>query len=363
MGKTWTRCRTGSGPAEGASSSRSWCRRGSMRHGLRDVRRAPANDFETWIYAAAITARAGGRSTATSGRGGADAARGPEEPRRAVPRHRDRDLRDARPRRSWMRMKGNMPTVRVDEMVIHPRDNALVVGTHGRAIWILDNLVAVQEMAAAQRVADRAALFSAAADGDVPPAGARPQLRVLGRPDVLRREPAAGGGDLVVQQEGRRRACAPDHRRTGREVREISGPVLATRTRPASRRRAGTCASRPCRLPAGGGGDRAADGRGAARRRPRAAGTRRARSAPGAAAAGAAAAAVRLRRRNAGTVRPPRAPTTSRSSSTARPSTPSRCACRRSGGRADAGRAQAHVRHGDGAARAAGPHDRAQRQR
>ena len=39
---------------------------------------------------------------------------------------------------SWMRMKGNMPTVRVDEMVIHPRDNALVVGTHGRAIWVLD---------------------------------------------------------------------------------------------------------------------------------------------------------------------------------------------------------------------------------
>ncbi|HEY0874745.1 MAG TPA: hypothetical protein VGD94_14830 [Vicinamibacterales bacterium] len=61
---------------------------------------------------------------------------------------------------SWMRMKGNMPTVRVDEMVIHPRDNALVVGTHGRAIWVLDNLAPVQEMAAAQRSLTDATLFS-----------------------------------------------------------------------------------------------------------------------------------------------------------------------------------------------------------
>jgi photosystem II stability/assembly factor-like uncharacterized protein len=63
---------------------------------------------------------------------------------------------------SWMRMKGNMPTVRVDEMVIHPRDNALVVGTHGRAVWVLDNLAPVQEMAAAQKAMTDATLFSPA---------------------------------------------------------------------------------------------------------------------------------------------------------------------------------------------------------
>ena len=61
---------------------------------------------------------------------------------------------------SWTRMKGNMPTVRVDEMVIHPRDNALVVGTHGRALWVLDNLAPVQEMAAAQKAMTEATLFS-----------------------------------------------------------------------------------------------------------------------------------------------------------------------------------------------------------
>jgi photosystem II stability/assembly factor-like uncharacterized protein len=61
---------------------------------------------------------------------------------------------------SWMRLKGNMPTVRVDEMVIHPRDNALVVGTHGRALWVLDNVAPVQEMAAAQKSMTDATLFS-----------------------------------------------------------------------------------------------------------------------------------------------------------------------------------------------------------
>jgi hypothetical protein len=37
----------------------------------------------------------------------------------------------------------------VDELTIHPRDNALIVATHGRALWILDHLEPIQEYAAA----------------------------------------------------------------------------------------------------------------------------------------------------------------------------------------------------------------------
>ena len=40
--------------------------------------------------------------------------------------------------------------MRVDEIMIHPRDNALIVGTHGRALWMLDHLEPIQEFAAAQ---------------------------------------------------------------------------------------------------------------------------------------------------------------------------------------------------------------------
>lgn len=52
---------------------------------------------------------------------------------------------------SWQRLKANFPTVRVDELTIHPRDNALLVATHGRALWILDHLEPIQEFAAAQK--------------------------------------------------------------------------------------------------------------------------------------------------------------------------------------------------------------------
>ena len=63
--------------------------------------------------------------------------------------------------KSWRRLRGrNFPTVRVDEMVIHPRDNALVVGTHGRALWVLDHLEPIQEYAAAQAASADARLFS-----------------------------------------------------------------------------------------------------------------------------------------------------------------------------------------------------------
>jgi photosystem II stability/assembly factor-like uncharacterized protein len=64
--------------------------------------------------------------------------------------------------KSWRRLKGrNFPTVRVDEIAIHPRENALLVGTHGRALWILDHLEPIQEYAAAQAAAGAdAKLFS-----------------------------------------------------------------------------------------------------------------------------------------------------------------------------------------------------------
>jgi photosystem II stability/assembly factor-like uncharacterized protein len=61
--------------------------------------------------------------------------------------------------RSWRRLKANLPTVRIDELTIHPRDNALIVATHGRALWILDHLEPIQEFAAAQSAAT-AKLFS-----------------------------------------------------------------------------------------------------------------------------------------------------------------------------------------------------------
>ena len=40
--------------------------------------------------------------------------------------------------RSWARMRSGIPTIPVHDLVIHPRDNDLVVGTHGRGVFIGD---------------------------------------------------------------------------------------------------------------------------------------------------------------------------------------------------------------------------------
>jgi photosystem II stability/assembly factor-like uncharacterized protein len=45
---------------------------------------------------------------------------------------------------SWSRFMNNLPPVAVHDLVIHPRDNALVAGTHGRSIWIVDDLSPLQ---------------------------------------------------------------------------------------------------------------------------------------------------------------------------------------------------------------------------
>lgn len=40
----------------------------------------------------------------------------------------------------WARFTGTFPTVPVDDLVIHPRDNDLIVGTHGRSLYVLDDI-------------------------------------------------------------------------------------------------------------------------------------------------------------------------------------------------------------------------------
>jgi Sortilin, neurotensin receptor 3, len=54
----------------------------------------------------------------------------------------------------WSRLKGNLPMVRVDDIQIHPRDNDLVFATHGRSIWILDNISALEKMSDAVMSSD-----------------------------------------------------------------------------------------------------------------------------------------------------------------------------------------------------------------
>jgi hypothetical protein len=48
----------------------------------------------------------------------------------------------------WVAVRGDMPTMAFNDLVIHPRDNDLVLGTHSRGVWILDNINMLQELTA-----------------------------------------------------------------------------------------------------------------------------------------------------------------------------------------------------------------------
>ena len=45
----------------------------------------------------------------------------------------------------WIKVTSNLPTTLYDDMLIHPRDKDLVIGTHGRSFWILDDIAPLAE--------------------------------------------------------------------------------------------------------------------------------------------------------------------------------------------------------------------------
>lgn len=60
----------------------------------------------------------------------------------------------------WARFKENLPQVAVHDMVIHPREHDLVLATHGRGIYIIDDLTPLRALTA-DIMAQKAALLPA----------------------------------------------------------------------------------------------------------------------------------------------------------------------------------------------------------
>jgi photosystem II stability/assembly factor-like uncharacterized protein len=128
--------------------------------------------------------------------------------------------------RHWARYKGgDLPSVAVRDLVIHPRDHDLVIGTHGRGIWIVDDITPLRALTPAT-LATSVAFLS-------------------GRPTV-QRVPAYGGwangdaafvgpnppGDAVITYYQRRRHIFGDLKI---EMLDPSGKVVGTV--PSSKRR------------------------------------------------------------------------------------------------------------------------------
>jgi photosystem II stability/assembly factor-like uncharacterized protein len=57
--------------------------------------------------------------------------------------------------RQWAQYKGgNLPSVAVRDLTIHPRDHDLVIATHGRGIWIVDDITPLRALSPETRAMD-----------------------------------------------------------------------------------------------------------------------------------------------------------------------------------------------------------------
>lgn len=64
----------------------------------------------------------------------------------------------------WTKLNQNMPTVAFHDLYIHPRENDLIAGTHGRGIWIMDDITPLQQ-ATDKALAEDAFLIDSARPG------------------------------------------------------------------------------------------------------------------------------------------------------------------------------------------------------
>ena len=59
---------------------------------------------------------------------------------------------------SWQKFMNNYPSVRTDDILVHPRDGDLIVASHGRGVWILDDITPLEQLTPAVMSSD-ATLF------------------------------------------------------------------------------------------------------------------------------------------------------------------------------------------------------------
>jgi photosystem II stability/assembly factor-like uncharacterized protein len=59
----------------------------------------------------------------------------------------------------WFSLQLNLPTVGVHDLLIHPREHDLVIGTHGRGIWILDSIAGLRGLTP-EALGARGAIFA-----------------------------------------------------------------------------------------------------------------------------------------------------------------------------------------------------------
>jgi hypothetical protein len=129
--------------------------------------------------------------------------------------------------RQWMRIKANLPTVPVYEITPHPRENAMILATHGRGIWILDDLTPLQHFAKAR--ATEAFLFETRNATQWSLANDRSR-EFEGDMQFLGKNPDPGAAIQYYLKSAAKNLSLTVKDASGNVVRELSGDALKGKT-------------------------------------------------------------------------------------------------------------------------------------
>ena len=129
--------------------------------------------------------------------------------------------------KQWMRVKANLPTVPIYEITLHPRDNAMILATHGRGIWILDDLAPFQQFTLAR--SKDAFLFDARAAAQMNPAGDRTR-DFEGDMQFLGKNPEIGVAFNYYLKASAKNLSLAVKDSSGATVREFSGDAVKGKT-------------------------------------------------------------------------------------------------------------------------------------
>lgn len=125
----------------------------------------------------------------------------------------------------WMRVKANLPTVPIAEITLHPRDNDMILATHGRSIWILDDVTPFQQAPTA--LATAAYLFDLRPAASFNPGSFRPAFGSPGDRRFWGKNPEPGAAITYHLRAAARSVTARISDAAGTTVRELPADDFA----------------------------------------------------------------------------------------------------------------------------------------